>query len=178
MQEFLMMVAEKQTKEELRAIIAQKDLQIVELEKQLDLSHCQVAKLKESHRKSRDQGYQQGLVENSRLLVYLEKKASKLMCRLSEYEVLHEDLFTGKVVSDDEGVAGRGSEKEPGASPAQWSIIKPIFNMVSAMKVKMGYGEAQESVRENQVTPERTVSKRKFEELGDHAPVRKMFKED
>ncbi|PIC48267.1 hypothetical protein B9Z55_007307 [Caenorhabditis nigoni] len=169
------MVTRAQTKEELRAIIAQKDLQIVELKKHLDLSHCQVAKLKESHRKSRDQGYQQGLVENSRLLIYLEKKASKLMCRLSEYEILHEDLFTGKVVSDDEGVR-EGSEEKPGASPAQWSIIKPIFNMLSAMKATMGFENAQEG--EDKGTPEKAASKMKFEDLGDHPPGRKMPKED
>ncbi|UMM20072.1 hypothetical protein L5515_015434 [Caenorhabditis briggsae] len=80
---FLKMVAREQTKEELQAIIAQKDLQIAELKNQLNLSKCQVFELKESYQKASAQGYQQGLAENSRLLVYFEKKATKLMCRLS-----------------------------------------------------------------------------------------------
>ncbi|CAO4366904.1 unnamed protein product [Caenorhabditis nigoni] len=168
----------EQIKKELEAVIVQKDLQIVELKKQLNLSYLQVAELKESHRQEEVQGYKQGIAENSRLVSYFERKATKLMGRLMEYDDVKEDLFTGDIESDEEGVAVRGSEEKPGAGPAQWSIIKPIFNMVSSLKAKMGYGEAQEGVVENQVTPEKTVSKRKFEQLGDHAPVRKMFKED
>ncbi|PIC48268.1 hypothetical protein B9Z55_007308 [Caenorhabditis nigoni] len=165
----------EQIKKELEAVIVQKDLQIVELKKLLNLSYRQIAELKESLRKAKVQGYKQGLAENSQLVSYFERKATKLMGRLIEYEEVKEDLFTGDIESDEEGVAVRGFEEKPDASSSQWSIIKPIFSMVSAVKTKMGYGEAQEGVGENQVTPERTVSKRKFEELGDHAPVRKMF---
>ncbi|ULU08143.1 hypothetical protein L3Y34_019320 [Caenorhabditis briggsae] len=106
------------------------------------------------HQKASAQGYQQGLAENSRLLVYFEKKATKLMCRLSEYEIINEDLFTGDISmgSNEEGVADRGSEEEPDARADQWSLIKSTISMVNAMKDKMGYGEAQEGVEEDQVT--------------------------
>ncbi|UMM20073.1 hypothetical protein L5515_015435 [Caenorhabditis briggsae] len=80
--------------------------------------------------------------------------------------------------SNEEGVADRGSEEEPDARADQWSLIKSTISMVNAMKDKMDYGEAQEGVEEDQVTSEGAASKQKFEELGDHAPARKMFKED
>ncbi|UMM20074.1 hypothetical protein L5515_015436 [Caenorhabditis briggsae] len=165
----------EQTKEDLKAVIEQKDLQIVELKKQLNLSYLHVAELEESHRKAKVQGYKQGLAENSRLVSYFERKATKLMGRLIEYEDVKEDLFTGDIESDEEGVAARGSEEKQYASAAQWNFIKPIFSMVNAMKAKIGFGDVQEE--EDQVTSARTASKRKFEELGDHALVRKMFKE-
>ncbi|UMM20075.1 hypothetical protein L5515_015436 [Caenorhabditis briggsae] len=102
----------EQTKEDLKAVIEQKDLQIVELKKQLNLSYLHVAELEESHRKAKVQGYKQGLAENSRLVSYFERKATKLMGRLIEYEDVKEDLFTGDIESDEEGVAARGSEEK------------------------------------------------------------------